>query len=264
MTQGSFFLNQIEKFLRSNIYLFIASRYLIGRFLPKIIYDHDFKVLKNLKKNILLEKKKVILDIGGNDGMSYHAIRKFIKGIKIISFEPIYHNFIKLKKIEKKDSLYKAYDLAISNKNSKSNLIIPFFKKYALTQLASLDIKGVKNRLKSSLFQKNLIKKISYKNTTIISRKLDFFNLKPAFIKIDIEGHEYECILGGLKTIKKFKPIIMVEYDAIICDKIFKILKKYNYKKYFFNKKNNKIQKHKNENIFNIFFIPKKIKYDFN
>ncbi len=264
MTQGSFFLNQIEKFLRSNIYLFIASRYLIGRFLPKIIYDNDFKILKNIKKNILLDKKKVILDIGGNDGMSYHAIRKFIKGIKIISFEPIYHNFIHLKKIKKKDNLYNAYDLALSNKNSKSKLIIPFFKKHALTQLAGLDIKGVKKRLKNSLFQKNLIKKICYKNVSIISRKLDFFNLKPSFIKIDIEGHEYECILGGLKTIKKFKPIIMVEYDAIICNKIYKILKKYNYEKYFFEMNIIKIQKHKNENVFNIFFIPKKIKYDFN
>ena len=181
------------------------------------------------------------------------ASRKFIKSTKIISFEPIYHNFINLKKIEKKDSLYKAYDFALSNKNSKSNLIIPFFEKYALTQLASLDIKGVKNRLKNSIFQKNLIKKIRYKNVSIISRKLDFFNFKPSFIKIDIEGHEYECILGGLKTIKQFKPIIMVEYDAIICDKIYKILRKYNYKKYFFNKENNKIQKHKNENVFNIY-----------
>ncbi len=264
MTQSSFFLNLIEKLLRSNIYLFIVSRYLIGRFLPKIIYDHDFRILKNLKKNILLNKKKVILDIGGNDGMSYYAIRKFIKGIKIISFEPIHHNFLNLKKIEKKDKFYNVFDTALSNKNNKSNLVIPFFKKYPITQLASLDIRGVKKRLKSSIFQKDLIKKVCYKNVSINSKKLDFFNLKPSFIKLDIEGHEYECILGGLKTIKKFKPIIMVEYDTKICDKIYEILKKHNYKKYFFNKKNHKIQKHKKENIFNVFFISKNIKYDFN
>ena len=153
MTQSSFFFNLIEKFLRSNIYLFIVSRYLIGRFLPKIIYDHDFRILKNLK-NILLDKKKVILDIGGNDGMSYHAIRKFIKGIKIISFEPIYHNFLSLKKIKKKDKLYNVFDTALSNKNNKSNLVIPFFKKYPITQLASLDIRGVKKRLKIPYFKK--------------------------------------------------------------------------------------------------------------
>ena len=31
------------------------------------------------------------------------------------------------------------------------------------------------------------------------------------FIKLDIEGYEQFAILGGLKTIKKFKPVITLE-----------------------------------------------------
>ena len=54
----------------------------------------------------------------------------------------------------------------------------------------------------------------------------------------------------------------MVEYDKKICNKIFKVLKQMNYQKYFYDKESNLIRIHKNENVFNVFFISKKkLKY---
>ena len=67
------------------------------------------------------------------------------------------------------------------------------------TQMAGISKIGVKKRL-----QILYILKIFLKNGTnkgIINKKLDDYK-QPSFIKIDIEGHEYECILGSLKTIK--------------------------------------------------------------
>jgi hypothetical protein len=84
------------------------------------------------------------------------------------------------------------------------------------------------------------------------------FKYKPGFIKIDIEGHELECIKGSLKTIKKSNPILMVEYDKKICDKIYHMLKKYKYNKFVYNKFDKKIEKFNNQKVFNIFFINKK------
>ena len=56
-------------------------------------------------------------------------------------------------------------------------------------------------------------------------------NIKSIYgLKIDIEGHEFECIKGSIQTIKKFNPILMVEYDKKICAKIYRVLKKYKYK----------------------------------
>jgi FkbM family methyltransferase len=40
---------------------------------------------------------------------------------------------------------------------------------------------------------------------------LDSFNLSPDFIKMDTEGFEYFICLGGEKTIKEHKPVIIVE-----------------------------------------------------
>ena len=35
------------------------------------------------------------------------------------------------------------------------------------------------------------------------------------FIKIDTEGYEYYILKGGIKTIKKYKPVIQLEWNLI-------------------------------------------------
>lgn len=44
---------------------------------------------------------------------------------------------------------------------------------------------------------------------------LDSFNLSPDFIKIDVEGMEDQVIQGALKTIKKNRPIMVVEHNDV-------------------------------------------------
>ena len=36
------------------------------------------------------------------------------------------------------------------------------------------------------------------------------------FIKIDVEGSEYDVLTGAIKTIEKFKPVILYEYSNTI------------------------------------------------
>tara|TARA_B100001029_G_scaffold179670_1_gene190231 strand:- start:46 stop:849 length:804 start_codon:yes stop_codon:yes gene_type:complete len=264
MTQQGFFLNLLERLCRSNLYLFIFSRFLAGRFLTKYIYDVDFKIIKILYKNNYFNNlNNPIIDVGANDGMSYKTIRNFLKKNTIVSFEPINYNFQKLIELKNKDKNFRAYKYALSSKKSSyMKLFIPFFKKYPITQFAGLNKTGVINRLKKSLYVSNLLKKIKINSYKIKTKKIDDYKFCTPFIKIDIEGHEYECILGAKKTIKKYAPAIMVEYDKKICNKIFKVLKQMNYQKYFYDKESNLIRIHKNENVFNVFFISKKkLKY---
>lgn len=42
-------------------------------------------------------------------------------------------------------------------------------------------------------------------------KTLDSLNLKPDYIKIDVEGYEFFVIKGGLKTIKESKPVMVIE-----------------------------------------------------
>ena len=254
ITQQNNFLSLIENIIRSNIYLFIFFRYITNKFFAKVIYETDFKILFYLKNNKFFSKKAII-DIGANDGISIKAIRKFVEN-KIFSFEPNKNNFDKIKKLSQKINNLRTYNFGLSNKNSKKiSLFEAHYKKFHLSPFDSLAKKDVLKHLKNSLFIKDLTKKIIIKKSVIKLKKLDNFNLLPCFIKIDIQGHEYECVMGALKTIKKHTPILMIEFDEKIIDKIFKVLRKSGYLKYYFLANKKMLFKHKNEKVFNVFFI---------
>ena len=68
ITQQNLILSIIENIIRSNIYLFIFFRYLTNKFFSKIIYESDFNILIFLK-NTSIFKKKIIIDVGANDGI---------------------------------------------------------------------------------------------------------------------------------------------------------------------------------------------------
>ena len=257
MTQQNPLLKFLENFVRSNLYLFIFFRFIVNSFFTKFIYESDFKILKVLEKlNLFKNQRDVIVDIGANDGISYKTIRNFIKKTQIHSFEPNKENFLKLKKLKKNDKNFFIHNVGLSSKKRKPQLLyLPYFKSYPLSPFASLSKTDVNKRLRSSLFVKNLQKKIKIKDSKVYIRRLDDFKLNAKFIKIDIEGHEFECILGSLKTIKKKFPIIMLEYDKKSCLKIYKILKKMKYKKFLYDSNKNILREHKNQNTFNIFFI---------
>ncbi len=254
ITQQNFILSLLENLVRSNFYLFIFFRYLTNKLFAKLIYETDFKFIYYIN-NFSFFKNKIILDIGANDGISVKAIRKFTKN-KIISFEPNEKNFSKILKLQKKIDKIHVYKIALSNRKLKNvSIYEAYFKKYHLSPFDSLSKKNVIKHLKQSLFIKNIEKKISIHNSIVKTRKLDEYKLSPCFIKIDIQGHEYECILGSLNTIKINKPILMIEYDKKIINKIYTKLIKLNYKKFFFVAKEKKLYEHKNEKVFNILFI---------
>lgn len=262
MTQQSFLLKLFEKLVRSNLYVFIFSRFIVNKFLFRYIFESDFKILRLLKKNNYFDDlKKPVIDIGANDGISYKTIRNFLKKNHVISFEPLKFKFKELKKLKEKDPNYKIFNYGLSNSNLKiKKIYIPYFKRFPLSPFAGIDKKSIIFRLKKSFFIKNVLNKINFKMNFIKVKKLDDFNFKPSFIKIDIEGHEYECILGGLKTIKKNKPILYIEYNSKINLKIYNILKKFNYKSYYYDNKSDSMKLHNKEKIFNIIYINQKTK----
>lgn len=66
-------------------------------------------------------------------------------------------------------------------------------------------------------------------------------NLDPAFIKIDVEGHEKEVLSGGEEVLKKYKPIVLIEIEERHIGEermreIFSLMAGVGYEGYFFYK----------------------------
>ena len=155
-------------------------------------------VIKILNK--LIENKNICFyDTGANTG--YYGILAGYLGkgkINCYSFEPVKEfcdcllESIYLNHLE---DIVKVFNFALGDRNSKEDLYLA----------------GSGSSLNKDFIGKNDISK-----RTVEIRKLDNIaqsaNLeKPDFIKIDIEGYEYNVLLGGEKIIKESLPILFVE-----------------------------------------------------
>jgi FkbM family methyltransferase len=189
-----------------------------------------------------------IIDIGANLGISTLGFRQMGFKNKIYIFEPNPEIFKKyLVPIKKKLKHIYLYNFALGKKNENRNFFLPFYNNQSIHYFGSFNKKYIINSLKLT-FPK-LLKKIKLKKKKIPIKKFDDLNLnfKPHFIKIDVEGNDHLVLDGLKKTIKKFKPIFLIEYNKENYREIKKKL--YNYKIYIFDIKTNKMIK-VNQRIF--------------
>ena len=136
---------------------------------------------------------------------------------------------------------------------------------YEFSGLSSTDYNNLKFRL--NFFFNKINKNFKLIKEKIKIQKLDKLNLKPDLIKIDTEGSELDVIKSSLKTIKKNKPLIIVEYNHINFLNIKKILIKLGYKAYIYENNNFVLLNNKiiceivnRTNLTNIIFAKKEFK----
>lgn len=248
----------VEKIIKSNLFFLYYSNFIIRTFNYFLLpLENDWEGFKNLN----LKKKDIILDIGSHWGESYLIFRKYFKN-SIYCYEPNNVSFKYLKKLSINDKKSKIFNFGIYHKNLKKNLFFPSYKNKELTLWGSDNLNNLKSRFKKHTFMN--IDRVNFISKYCTFKKLSFIK-NVALIKIDVEGAEYQVLLGINKKIIYNSKIIFVEYHQSNFLKIKKFLKKFKFQPFLFIKKNEsfekiddnkKINKLKKLNIAtNIFFI---------
>ncbi len=154
--------------------------------------------------NYLLENKDdiVVYDVGANTG--YYGILTATVGggrVKVFSFEPVKEHVdilresLKLNHLENKITVF---SVALSNEDGEISIF--------LSGTGSTIVKGFMNVAEDN--QRNVaVKKL---DGLILANNMDL----PDFIKIDIEGAEYNMLCGSKEAIAKSRPIIFMEIIA--------------------------------------------------
>lgn len=165
-----------------------------------LYFGYKDNLFNYVKKDI--ENSLIIFDVGANIGTTSLFFSKLNTKSKVFSFEPHPDTFVKL---EKNVGL-----------NNFSNLNI-----YQLGLGDTIDTVKIyevnrKNRGMNRVMKED--KSAIYPFKKIKINKLDNFmsekNVKRLdFIKIDVEGLEYSVLKGGEKTLRKNKPIIILELE---------------------------------------------------
>ena len=171
-------------------------------FVDNYIYQHgtwDKKIL--LQMNRYLSKDSVFVDVGANIGFfSLYAAKG---ATKVIAFEPI-------------SFLHKQFSSSIQ-KNNINNI--------DLRQIACGSKKGsgVINLMSNNIGSSSLVleNEQTYGNETVSISTLDkeLENQRVDFIKIDVEGYEWEVLQGAKNVISINRPVIVLEFSPFLYEK---------------------------------------------
>jgi FkbM family methyltransferase len=217
----------IRTFKKNNFYyLFFRS---IRRFLNNYveIKIYNFKILASNKKN--QTSHALLKKCNFDDQHELETIKKFSNNKKIFLLD-CGCNY----------GFYSFYTASLSNDNFiisfeasprtsedfNKNLYLNNFKNIIFNNLAISNADNHKvsfneslNDWESSLSHNKFEeKKLTTVNTTTIDTTLKEYDLDNyfLFIKLDIEGHEFQAIKGGNNIIKKYNPIIIIEFSKYI------------------------------------------------
>lgn len=154
----------------------------------------------------------VVFDIGANIGChTFYFAKKVGEEGRVFAFEPMSRVFQRLKK----------------------NAELNSFKNVVLEKIALSDI----NRRNQTAWFQNSYPLFKTKEPTDrkAEEKIDFFtlddyteerNLKRIdFIKIDVDGYEYKILWGSAESLKKFQPLMIIEFGKNNLEKCGDILK---------------------------------------
>ncbi len=149
-----------------------------------------------------LPKDSIIIDGGANIGFFMIPVAQKNKEMKIIGFEPQIKLFQAL-----------SGSIALNNLNNCYLHNLALGEKLEKLTLPEIDYKTPQDYGMIKLENQNLVENSYLKNRSVDVVTIDSMNLPGLdFLKLDVEGYEKSAILGGLETIKKYRPWIWVEY----------------------------------------------------
>lgn len=170
------------------------------------------KIVKLFEKHI--KKDSVVLDIGAYIGTHTVCLSKIVgENGKVFSFEPQKSIYKCLDRTIQKNNLMNVY--LFNNAVSNNKNIVQFTE----TTNGRASMTHMRPKLR------DFESKVNVKCLTIDSLNLDQCD----FIKIDVECCELLVLEGATETIKRHKPIILIECFDIHYKKLLTILEKLEY-----------------------------------
>ena len=150
------------------------------------------------------KKNNFFFDVGANIGLYTWEVAKICPDLKIMVFEPDPNNIelLQITKVLSESDRVELRSFALSNKCQETDFEQDYLTS-ATGSIATDDKSWIEEYLNGT---PNKIK--------IQSRTLDQIveeDKNPILIKIDVEGHENEVLEGGIRTIREFKPLLIIE-----------------------------------------------------
>lgn len=238
------FRNRCEHTLNHQIY----SNYLnIRKQSRMVLHEEDYFLLRHFR-----DKKGIILDCGVNYCQSTISFRKVLPYSKIIGYEANPELWDFLRNMEIEDDMVEFFYCGLADVRGD----IPFY--YCgddLMTSGSFDQNNLITRMMHYGINKQNLSIVNVPVKTIdetISDTKDVW-----FIKMDLEGFEYQALLGAQDLIARCRPLLLIEDDLNMHDKMDVLL--HGYKRYYYDyRKDGLIEENECSSI-NCYMVPMEI-----
>lgn len=178
----------------------------------RIPFDPDFAALRVIAH----PADDLMLDVGSNQGLAIGAMRLFKPRSRIVAFEP---NRVLAEQLRRRcavDRSVAVHDVGLDEAEATRTLYLPRYRGYPFFGLASLVREEAEGWLSEATMAGFDARDLEVEALTCQVKPLDAFELRPTFIKLDVQGVEDRVIRGGMTTIEASRPVLMIENGASV------------------------------------------------
>jgi len=170
---------------------------------------------------------QVAYDIGAHVGLTTLILAKgFGHEVKVIAFEPSRENVLSLEAliVANPGINVTLVPVALSERNGEAK-----FYRFQAATVGMLDAVAIGDHYQLKECEYDLVRTV-----TLDAFVFDEGHPPPEFIKIDVEGAEDLVVAGGLRTIERYRPILLIElhgpkHAAEVWDLLLKQRYQWNY-----------------------------------
>ncbi len=172
-----------------------------------LLHDPAFAAVARLPRR----PDDLFLDVGANRGQSILSLRRLRPDAAIVSFEPNPAMVRWLRGHFQEGPTWTLEPFGLGVAADHRTLFTPRYRDFAYDGLATFSRDAARAYLSKDTVFGFDPRHLTLDEEPCETRTLDSFDLRPTFIKIDVEGLEHEVLQGGARTLRACEPVLMVE-----------------------------------------------------
>lgn len=177
------------------------------RQLRRIPSDPCYRAFEYLR----VQSGQQFIDIGANRGQTIASFRLYDKSTPVVSFEPNPLFARRLTSQYAQDKAVTIYPFGLGTEDGHFDLYLPYYRGFMFDGLASFDFNSAHDWLNPERIYGFNERHLKIEKIRCEVRVWDEVETRPDLVKIDVQGYEAAVLRGGLQTIRKHRPIFLLE-----------------------------------------------------
>lgn len=179
-------------------------------------HEPEFAIISRLKP-----EGQSFVDVGANAGQSIESIRLFAPDAALHAFEANAGLARRLEARYERDRDVTIHPYGLGREVGRFTLHVPRYRRMVYDGLASIDFQEASNWLNPERVFGFRPDQLTIESMGCDVRPLDDIGLDPCFVKIDVQGLEHDVVLGGIETMRRSEPLLLIEAPS---DELCKLL----------------------------------------